>query len=62
MSAVPAAADPPPEDHIPELLKSVWRALPATSPKPGLIYCWWGVQVTILVSHEASVLQTAPRP
>lgn len=42
---------PPPEDHIPELLRSIRPAfVPAADPS-GPVSIWWGVQVTILASH-----------
>lgn len=43
---------PPPDDHIPELLRSYWLALsPATGSYVESVSIWWGVQVTILASH-----------
>ena len=42
---------PPPEDHIPELLRSNWPAFPPAADPSGPASIWWGVQVTILASR-----------
>ena len=60
---------PPPDDHIPELLRSYWLALsPATGSYVESVSIWWGVQVTILASQgigftdrSASLAEYHPR-
>lgn len=43
---------PPPEDHIPKLLRSKWPAFSANRRPHRPAFIWWGAQVTILASRS----------